>query len=401
MTIQQSLPIDQEPKKLWNKSFVLILLMSTCNNSASMMVTPLISKYALSIGLPLTTAATIASLLSIVALLLRPFSGLVSDRFNRKRIIIITTVSNILCLLGYTLATSVVPLVIVRLLHGMVFSFSSVALMAFNVSFMPQNKLGEGLGWMSLAQIISFSLGPNLGLALVEKHSYALCFAVAAGLCVISLAAVLCVSYRFTPPKCDSVRRFDINNLISLRILPYACIMGLFSCGNGLENTFLALMGEQRGIANIGLFFTAYSIAMVLIRPVSGILYDRKGLKIILYPSLLISFVGIMLLGQAHALLLVLASGALKAIGQGSGAPSIQASCMKQLGREKAGVVSSTCFIGQDIGNALAPIIGGFVVSAYGYTTLFSGYAVLLLVGGVLIFLLKSRYDERKYGIVL
>lgn len=397
---RQSAPEYREPKTLWNKSFILILIISTCNNSASMMTNPLISKYALSLGIPLTVAATIVSLMSIVALFLRPVSGLCSDRFNRKKIIITTCIGTSLCLLGYSLTSSAVPLIIVRLLHGVVFSFSSVALMAFNTSFMPKEKLGEGLGWMSIGQIISFSIGPSLGLALVEKYSYAVCFSVAAMLCIISLIVVISIPYTHSPAPSNAQSRLSVDNLISLRILPYAMIMGLFSFGNGLENTFLTLIGDERNIAGIGIFFTAYSITLVLVRPWTGRLYDRKGIKLILYSALCISFVGILMLGFATTLTFIILSGFLKAIGQGSGTPAIQATCMKQLGRERAGVVNSTCFIGQDIGNSIAPIIGGYVASAYGYTTLFVGYALLLLIGGVLIFSVKVRYDERKYGCV-
>jgi predicted MFS family arabinose efflux permease len=81
------------------------------------------------------------------------------------------------------------------------------------------------------------------------------------------------------------------------------------------------------------------------------------------------------------------------------GAPSIQAHSLKQLGREKAGVVSSTCFIGQDIGNAIAPTIGGIVSASFGFRTMFTGYAVLLVLVGWTLFYFKSKYDEKKYGV--
>lgn len=96
---------------------------------------------------------------------------------------------------------------------------------------------------------------------------------------------------------------------------------------------------------------------------------------------------------------MVLLAAVLKALGQGAGVPGIQSTCLQQLGREKAGVVSSTCFIGQDIGNAIAPTIGGAVVSAFGYRVMFSGYAVLVLIGASTIFYFKSNYDRKKYNI--
>ena len=41
---------NQEQTKLWNKTYILVLLLSTFNQSVSQMVTPFISKYAISLG---------------------------------------------------------------------------------------------------------------------------------------------------------------------------------------------------------------------------------------------------------------------------------------------------------------------------------------------------------------
>ncbi|NLL33680.1 MAG: MFS transporter [Clostridiales bacterium] len=388
---------NQEQTKLWNKTYILVLLLSTFNQSVSQMVTPFISKYAISLGAPMTIAATISGLMSISALVLRPASGLFSDRFNRKRIITITSIITAICMYLYSMSSSVTMLIGVRLVHGIVFSFSGVAMMAFNAMYMPKERLAEGMGWMALGSVVSSALGPNLGLWLVENIGYRACFITAGVVCLLTTAIILLIPYRHVPKT--EVKRFNINDMISLRILPYAALMGLFSCGNGLVNTFLALLGDERSISGIGLFFTAYSLVMVCTRPFVGKLQDRRGIKIILYPAYIIAAASMILLANATALWMVLLAGALKAIGQGSGAPSIQAHSLKQLGREKAGVVSSTCFIGQDIGNAIAPTIGGIVSASFGFRTMFTGYAVLLVLVGWTLFYFKSKYDEKKYGV--
>ena len=385
-----------EETKLWNKSYIMILILSTVINSATQMVTPLVSKFAISLGAQLSIATTIASLMSWSALFLRPFAGLLSDRFNRKKIILISNLAIAACLLLMSGAKTVTTLVAIRILHGIAFSFNSVAMMAFNTMYIPKDRLGEGMGWMALGTIVSQALGPNIGIALVEKTGYTACFAVAAAICVVGVVIILMMHYEH--PVSDKSRKLDINSLISLRILPYAAIMCLFSAGNGLASNMMVLFGDARGIANIGLFFTAYSIAMVVVRPFAGKLVDKKGLRFVLYPAIVLSSAAYFVLGSATALWMVILAAILKAVGQGSGQPGIQSTCLRQIGREKAGVVSSTCYIGQDIGNAVAPVIGGFVVERFGYSNLFYGYAVLLLVGASLIFFLKYNYDVKKYG---
>ena len=168
-----------EETKLWNRSYIMILVLSIFINSASYMVTPFITKFALSLGAPLTIATTIASLLSVSALVLRPFAGRVS----------------ICCILGMTQVKSVIGLVICRLLQGIAFSFNGVAMMAFNSMFIPRDKLGEGMGWMALSTIVSQSVGPNLGTFIVDRYGYAMSFFIAAGITMIGMVIFCFIPY--------------------------------------------------------------------------------------------------------------------------------------------------------------------------------------------------------------
>ncbi len=387
-----------EETKLWNRSYIMILVLSIFINSASYMVTPFITKFALSLGAPLTIATTIASLLSVSALVLRPFAGRAADMFSRKRIILIANIVSICCILGMTQVKSVTGLVICRLLQGIAFSFNGVAMMAFNSMFIPRDKLGEGMGWMALSTIVSQSVGPNLGTFIVDRYGYAMSFFIAAGITMIGMVIFCFIPY--TKAESTGSKKFDINDFISMRLIPYACVLALFSAGNGLITSMLVVFGEHRGIENVSMFFTAYSIVMFMIRPISGKIVDRKGLRIVLYPSLVIASVAFFILSGASTLTAVVIAGILKAIGQGSGSPAIQSTSLKMIGREKAGVVSSTCYIGADVGNALAPIIGGYVAEHYGYEIMFRGYALILLVLGVTIFTIKWKSDYKKYGVM-
>ena len=388
----------KEPEKLWNSAFIFVLLLNTFYNVATQMITPLITKYVLTFNnVPLTIAGTIAGLYSASALILRPVSGMCSDRYDRKRIIMLTMLATGGVIFAYSMAKSVAAVAAIRTLHGVFFSFSSVAMMSLITMFIPSDKLGEGIGWMSLSNIASQAIGPGIGASLVENFDYQTCFRAAA---LVNLASLVML---FFIPAVGSLNsgeksRIRLDNLISVRILPYALIMALFSCGNGLINSFLLLLGEERGIASCSLFFTVYSVAMICTRPFVGKLLDKKGIKFVLYPAIAIASAGMFILGGAKALIPVLFAGVLKALGQGSGSPSIQSTCIKQLGKEKSGVVSSTCYIGQDIGNVIAPSLGGMVADRFGYGTMFTGYAALLLVGASLIFFFKYRYDEKKYG---
>ena len=225
---------------------------------------------------------------------------------------------------------------------------------------------------------------------------YQACFVAAAIGTILPNLAFLIVPYRQESRQPLRSKRFDINDFISLEILPFALLTGLFSCCNGIVNSFLALIGDERGIEGVGVFFTAYSVIMIATRPITGKLYDHKGIKFILYPCIALAAMSMLILGKATSAWAILFAGVLKALGQGTGAPSIQAHCLKQLGRDKAGVVSSTCYMGNDIGNALGPTVGGIIASRTGYETMFISVAVFLVLFGWPVLFFKTRYDEKK-----
>ena len=339
----------QEPQKLWNKWYVAILLLSMVNHASSQMITPIVSKYAISIGASVAVAATVSGLMSLSALFARPFAGVLSDRINKKAVIAASGTATGLCMYLYSLSGSVEMMSAVRLLHGIAFSFSTVALLAFNTVFIPRDKLGEGIGWSVVTTTLATAVGPNIGLWLVDHLGYGACFAASAVGTLLPCVAFLLIPFRQTATVSAGSRRLGLNDFISIHILPYAVLTGLFSCCNGIINSFLVLIGDERGIEGVGVFFTAYSIIMITTRPVTGRLYDRKGIAFLLYPCIALASLSMLLLGKAASAWAVALAGVLKALGQGSGVPSIQAHCLKRLGRDKAGVVSSTCYMGNDI----------------------------------------------------
>lgn len=386
----------QEPTKLWNKWYITILLLSMVNHVASQLITPIVSKYAMSIGATMATAGTIVGLMSLAAMFARPFAGLSSDRINKKLIIAVTGAVTGVCMYLYSASKSVEMMAAVRFVHGISFSFSTVALLAFNTMFIPKDKIGEGIGWSVVTTTLATAMGPNLGLWLVDHFGYKACFAAAAIGTIIPNLCFLVVPNRQEPHVPGKSAKFNVNDFISLQIFPFALLTGLFSCCNGIVNSFLALLGDERGIKGVGVFFTAYSVILIVTRPITGKLYDQKGIKFIMYPSIALAALSMLLLGKATSTWIVLLAGMLKALGQGTGAPSIQAHCLKKLGRDKAGVVSSTCYMGNDIGNTVGPAIGGLIASRTGYGSMFITIAVSVIVIGWPLLFFKTRYDEHK-----
>ena len=382
-------------EKVWNRSFICVFLTSMFLNSAFWTIVPMVSSYCLELGADLKTASFVASLMSLAAMILRPVAGMISDQVNRKRLLIITSLVYFILALLHMFARDVRVLAVCRVLVGMAFSFSSVSIIAFGTLFIPDSRLGEGMGWLSLGQVISQSLGPGIGIFLINHFGYTACFIGSAVMGLISLVCMLMIRYE-EEKKPFKLKKFSFNDIIMVPVIPYAIILGLFSACSGLDNTFIALIGKERSIAGFSLFFTAYSAGMFLTRPVFGKLLDRRGLDLVIYPSLLAMAITGVMTGAATSTLALIISACFKAVGMSAGSQGIQADCIKKFGKDRAGVVSSTNFIGMDIGNVIGPILGSVVVEKHGYRTMYWGYGALTLIAGSLIYMIVRLYEKKR-----
>ena len=389
---------NRSGEKLWTLPFILVLIVGVISGAATQMVTPLIMEYSVKLGAPMTIAATIASVISITALFLRPFCGMLSDKVNRHTMLMISTALAGVCVLGYSFAATTGMMVGIRIAHGVAFAFMGVSNMAFATDYIPASRMGEGIGWFGLSVIVAQAFGPGLGVYLADNFSYNVSFVCAAALYAASVILMLAIPAKASvrSPAKRETPKLMMSNFIEPKILLPVVTLGMFSVVNSLVGNYLKLIATERGILDIGLFFTVYSVVVFACRPFAGRLQDRKGLSVILYPALVITAVSMILIGRTGSLWVMLVAAVLKGIGQGTGAPAIQAECIKELGRERSGVATSTCYIGQDLGMIIGPIAGSFVYNSSGYSGVFNTGAVALLVMGGSAYLVHTLIRGRK-----
>ena len=387
--------IDKKEERLFTREFCFLLFVNLFSGMAGQMTQPLIAKFAMHLGAELEFASTITSLMSFAGLLLCPFAGAVADRINRKTLYIVSNVFYGLLLISHLFVKDPGGLFFVRFATGIPFSFTNIVIYALSAAYIPKKRYGEGMGYIALATILSQAAGPALGTWLLEISGFTVTFVLAGVFAIMSATVVFFMSYHEEPHERRAFR-FRISELIAPELLLFSFIAALFSTANGLISTFLVLIGDERHIEGIALFFTVYSVFMVALRPLAGKLLDKKGIYVILVPSIILAGAGLYFVGTGTTLLMMLFGGVCKAFGQGSGNPSIQAHCIKQVDTKRAGVASSTCQIGQHIGNTIAPWLGGKVVASYGYEKTFVLMAVLLTALGIAALLIQRYVLDRR-----
>lgn len=384
-------------KKLFNTTYILLILVNLVTAFGFSMIATIVSSYAIILGAGLTLAGTLAGIFSLAALLIRPVSGFAIDILNKKYMCIFSTVMISVSFIGYALAPNIPVMIFFRILHGVAFGISGTANMVLVSECIPQERLGEGLGYFGLGQIIAQICGPSIGIAIKDRFGYHFLFTIIAFLTLFAVALLFLIKEKENDAeKKEKVKpAIRLDSLIAKECIVYALVGGLFSLGNGIVSSFLVLLGDERGIGNIALFFSVNAIVLFIMRLLIGKVVDNTSLSLIVNLSLILTAISMFVIGVSGGLVMILLAAVFKAIGQGGGQISLQSACIKKVDACKVGIATSTYYIGADIGQGFGPIIGGKISALFSYRTMFYCSAILMLCG-IVLFNVYHRYEGRR-----
>lgn len=393
-TQEESL-MSEKKEQLWTPKYVVILLNMLFNGMAGMMTVPIVAKYALSVGANLTSASAVAGVMSLVALVVCPFAGVLCDKGNRKYILIAANVGYGISLALHCVCVTVPALIAIRIATGVFFSVCTVANVAYASVYIPKTRMGEGLGYVGLSTIIAQALGPMVGMKFQEIGGYSLTFLAAGGFAFLCIVFLAVLPYSVTYSTEQTRKGLRLQDLFAAKFILFMLMALLFSSAGGLISTYLAIVADVRHIADSTVYFTVFSIFSVALRPITGRILDTKGIFRLLIPAFLGCGLCMFFVGVGNTLMMFIVAGIFGAIGQGSGLPSIQAHCVKMVDKESTGVATSTVMIGQNIGNALAPVIGSFFIGIFDYQATFVGAGGVILLVGLLFIAIQLKTNKR------
>ena len=128
---------------------------------------------------------------------------------------------------------------------------------------------------------------------------------------------------------------------------------------------------------NPGYFFLCNALAVILVRPISGKLFDKKGHTTVLIPGAILTIFALVLLSFTTTPFVFLCSGVFYGIGFGMLQPSLQAWTIKRVTPEKRGIANAMFINSIDFGIAVGSMLLGLVVDGkvtlkmYGISALF------------------------------
>ncbi|ELK43975.1 hypothetical protein D478_00750 [Brevibacillus agri BAB-2500] len=282
----------------------------------------------------------VISLFSLAAVVARALTGEALRTKNSKVIAMLALCTVGIFSAGYYWAGHIALFLFLRVLVGIGFGMGSTAFPTVVSNVIPVRRIGEGMGYFGLSTSLAMALGPLIGLGILQSFGIGpmlltLVLLVAA---IFPLAHMIrSYSLRMAPaPKAAPVKGFA--RFFDKKLLLPVSLNFCLSITYGGILSFLALYGKETHIANVGWFFLANALAMILIRPFSGKLYDRKGHIAVLPPGAIFVGVSLLLLSVTTSESLLLISAFFYGLGYGMIQPSIQAWMVKVVAPEQRGM---------------------------------------------------------------
>ena len=390
--------------KLWNRDFVMIILIGLTTSIAMQILNATMSLYADSLGASTTFSGTMATLFAITAGATRLISGTLSDRYSRRIFMIIGSIIFALSVFAFGMIALLPALLIFRTIQGLGFSSVNTASAAAAADIAPKERLGEGLGYYSLGMAIAMAFGPLIGLPLAQAGQFSLLYSI----CAITLVLCLVFSIMSTYEKRQAIANKPENasgelikpttatihgergiwKVLEKKALPSAMIYMIFCFSTASLISFLPLYAKDAGITTISWFYLVEAGSMFVTRMLTRKVFDRRGPTPILIPSLLLGTLSFILFEFVGADWTFLIPATLFGAALGMTLPVFNAIAVKDVAHHRRGAASATFMLFIDIGIGFGASIWGIVLDLSGknYSVMFYGAAACQILTLVLAF---------------
>jgi MFS family permease len=338
----------------------------------------------------------IMGIFTLASVACRPWISSMIDRIGRKQSYTIGSVIMTLFPCAYllfqgALSDFYVPLLLVRIVHGMGFAICLTAAFTFIADVIPPKRLNEGLGIFGVSGITGTAIGPVAAEFIIEKLGFQVLFGAAGFMGLLAFCAHLGVKETLERRAVQRVQSF-FAAFQRKRFVVVASIAVLFGFGLAASNNFVAPFAVERRIHMVSLYYASYSLAAVLSRFLGGRLADSLGEEKIIPAALIVTGMGLaslVLVGTTTTLIL---SGLMGGVGHGFLYPCLNALAIRGEAIETRGRITGLFTGSIDAGVLLGSLLLGVVGRLAGFESLFI-LAGLSLLGGFLMFL---NYPEKE-----
>jgi MFS transporter, DHA1 family, multidrug resistance protein len=357
--------------------------------------TPLFSLYTTSLGASLGVLGLITAALGLTRLVSALPVGMLSDRLNRKTVLVGGMIAFAVSFVLYALAPSAGWLVIPRVVMALAMVSTFPLGIAYIGDVVETRDRGAAIGVYTAAMGSGFAVGPLIGTQVASIAGYP-----AAYLCgaVIAVIGALYAALRLIRKKAESGKASLAPRLVDLpafaalvrqpaMVMACAANIAMTLSMTGAIFTYFPVYARGVGISTvtIGALFAWRSIASAAGRVPMGPLSARLPAHWTLAGVLVVEAgINLMISRTTSPLVLTLLL-ILEGIGFGVFLVSGQTAVASAAGRSNRGAAVGLFWMAGSVGDLFGPIVLGVIAQEVGLIAVFQTVAVAVLVGAFLV----------------
>jgi len=425
--------------EIFTRDFLLLATINLAMFFGFQMTNVGLPVYVAQLGAGAQVVGLVGTVMTVTAVAVRIFAGPLLDRFGRKGALVGGSIVMAASIASYAVFPIVGVILGVRLLQGLGWGLGSTASSTMAADVIPKPRFAEGMGYFAMTNALSSALAPAASIALVQGPGAHYMIYTAAG--CSALAFVLALFQRNTvkrsasngsartagggegeshaapdapagrdgrsahqveaaldsaesgesagfraaaAPTAPAAPPSVLDTVFERRAAFPGLLMLLVNIGFGCITSFIALHGQEQGVANVSVYFIAYAAVTLASRPMIGRLIDRYGYRMPSILACLGTALTLVLIGLSSNAFMFAGAGVLAGVGVGTAMGVFQAMAVASVEPWRRGVATSTYFIAFDVGIAIGSLLGGIVAGVLGYTAMYFVVAAFPLLAGIL-----------------
>lgn len=389
-----------EQKKLNYSWITFILFWAGLVIMSSLYVTiPLISMFSEIFSVSPSKAVWVSSSFSICFAIGCLFYGPLSDRYGRKKVILLGLLALIITSLILGLQNSLELIIVFRGLQGAAAATFSPVALSYAVELFPPNRRVGAIGCISTGFLLAGIVGQLFSSNISQRVGWNFVFYILAVVYLFTAILILAFVPNRIPNGTNVIDAFkQMKKVFKIKSLCFAYIVALvplFSFVGMYTVLNVFLSSSEIGFSTQEIFYVRLiGILGMILSPIAGSLVKRFGIISVLRGGLFMSIIGLIFLGISTNIIFIVVMSVTFVIGIAITVPTL-ISLIGQLGGAIRGAAVSVYTFILFLGASIGPIFTFSILKSGNFLVAFLSLAIIMFIGVIsTIFINIKKVEE-------
>lgn len=373
ISMDQMHVVNVKSGRLWSKDYISLMISNFFLFFAGCLLLPVLPVYLKQNGGNDFQIGIVADVFYITSMLMRTFTARVSARIGKRLLLLLAMSVFMFSMVGYYLFAGLNMIILLRLVQGLGYGASTTLYGSTVAGTIPNDRMGEGMGFFGLGISVAYVLGPCLGAAAVSQESFKWVFLAAAFFVLVSILLTHFIKsdHAERPVENHMENGCWLSDVIEPKVVYESVFILLLGLLMSSCDTYIVLYARQIHAGNVYVYFIVTTIAEMSTRMFSGKLFDQKGMNALLIPGAIVGLISCIIVAHAGSLWMICIFAIFYGASMGMIFPVLEANAMKKVPPERRIAGNATFYNFLDIGSGLGPLFFGATAQVAGYSKTF------------------------------